>query len=360
MKQIAFYAPLKSPHHPVPSGDREIAQSILIALRMNTMGLKVKLASQLRCYDGEGSMPMQKKIRALADVEVQRILDTAEDWQAWVTYHNYYKAPDLIGHAVCQQLKIPYLLIEASIAKSRLNGPWSGFAASADAATHASDIIFYLTEKDRVALELHRPGQQQLIHLAPFLNQKELPQAPAVPRNNKHLLSVGMLRYGDKLASYQIIADSLKHLDTPDWQLSIVGDGPARSEIESMFASFGEQVRFLGLCDRAEVNQAYQRASVFFWPGVNEAFGMVYLEAQAMGLPVVAQDRAGVREVIATAESLVPVDDSQGLARKIDRLLSHPAECQSMAQAGLDFISKQHLLGSASATLSTHLSRVLQ
>lgn len=359
MKQLAFYAPLKSPDHPVPSGDREIAQSIMTALSMNSLGLPVTLTSQLRCYDGRGDALAQQQIRAQAKAEVERLLDTAHDWQAWVTYHNYYKAPDLIGAAVSQQLKIPYLLIEASIAKSRLRGPWSEFCASADYATAAADVVFYLTEKDRVALEQHRPEKQALVHLPPFLKQTDLPAVQATSSAKNRLLAVGMHRFGDKLESYRIIADALACLRTPDWQLSIIGDGPARAEVESLFAVYGARVKFLGQLDRSAVAHAYQQASVFVWPGVNEAFGMVYLEAQAAGLPVIAQDRAGVREVIASPQSLVPQSDSQLIAQKIDGLLASPSQYQLMVQAGRNFIRSRHLLGSAARTLSEQLAKVV-
>ena len=359
MNKLAFYAPLKSPDHPVPSGDREIAQSIMTALAGNAAGLKLTLASQLRCYDGQGDESVQQKIRDRAAEEVERILQSAEDWQAWVTYHNYYKAPDLIGSAVSQQLNIPYLLIEASIAKSRLHGPWADFAASADAATAAADVVFYLTEKDREALEKHRPEKQKLVHLAPFLNQSALPATSTAQRKKNRLLSVGMHRHGDKLESYRIIADALSYVETPDWQLQIIGDGPARREIEALFAPYSAQVEFSGQCDRNEVAAAYREASVFLWPGVSEAFGMVYLEAQAAGLAVVAQDRPGVREVIASPQSLLPVGDPQAIARTIDRLLADPPARLAMAQAGQDFISRRHLLDSAAATLSEQLSLVV-
>ena len=361
MKQLAFYAPLKSPEHPVPSGDREIAQGIIDALSMNSLGLSVNVVSQLRCYDGQGNATAQQKIRAQAKVEVERVLERAENLKAWVTYHNYYKAPDLVGFAVSQKLKIPYLIIEASIAKSRLNGPWSDFAASADAATEAADVIFYLTEKDRVALEKYQPEKQTLVHLRPFLNQTELAEVQAAPSLKKTLLTVGMHRFGDKMASYRIIADALSYLQTPDWQLLIAGDGPARADIEKMFAVYGDKVEFLGQLDRVAVAEAYQQASVFVWPGVNEAFGLVYLEAQAAGLPVVAQDRAGVREVIASPQSLVPEGDQQSieLARAIDSLLGDVSRYQSVVEAGRDFVRNRHLLGAAAHTLSEQLSRVL-
>ena len=359
MTQLAFYAPLKSPDHPVPSGDREMAQGILGALSMNSLGLSVNVVSQLRCFDGQGNPTAQQKIRAQAEAEVERILDSVENLQAWVTYHNYYKAPDLVGFAVSQRLKIPYLLIEASIAKSRLNGPWADFAASADAATEAADVVFYMTEKDRSALGKYQPEKQALVHLRPFLNQTKLVEKRAVRTTKNTLLTVGMHRFGDKLASYRIIADALPYLQTHDWRLLIVGDGPARAVIEKMFAVYGEQVKILGQLDRVALTDAYQQASVFVWPGVNEAFGLVYLEAQAAGLPVVAQDRSGVREVIASSQSLVPEDDPQSIARAIDGLLDDASLYQSVAQTGHDFVRNQHLLGDAAHTLSQQLSQVL-
>ena len=176
---------------------------------------------------------------------------------------------------------------------------------------------------------------------------------------NNTLLAVGMHRFCDKLASFRIIADALPYLQTPNWQLSIVGDGPARADIEKMFEVYGERVKFLGQLDRVAVAEAYQRASVLVWPGVNEAFGLVYLEAQAASLPVVAQDRSGVREVIASSQSLVPEGDPQSIARAVDSLLGDDLLYQSVARAGHDFVSKQHLLGAAAHTLSEQLSRVL-
>ena len=167
MGQIAYYAPLKSPHHAVPSGDREIARSVMRALEMNALGLDVVLASELRSYDGRGDVSVQSEIKLRAAAEAERLLMSGKDWTAWVTYHNYYKAPDLIGPAVCERLGIPYLLIEASISKRRLNGPWSDFAERSDFATSAADVVFYLTERDSVALKEFQSLTQKLslIHI---------------------------------------------------------------------------------------------------------------------------------------------------------------------------------------------------
>ena len=341
----------------------------MAALGMNALDLPVEVASRLRCYDGQGDENLQQQLAEQAEAEVQRLLESTDEWQAWITYHNYYKAPDLVGQSVCRSLNIPYFVIEASIAKSRLTGPWASFAASADNATRSADCVFYLTEQDRRALAKHKPPHQKLVRLPPFLNQTDLPAKQNITRPDNRLLAVGMHRYGDKLESYRILADALIHLKSSDWRLSIVGDGSARADIEKMFAGFGKQVVFLGQLDRTEINAAYQQATVFVWPGVNEAFGMVYLEAQAAGIPVVAQDRSGVREVIASSESLVPVsperqsepqDDAKALALRIDKILGDSALQESMVKTAYEFIRSQHLLDSAARTLTEQLQRVLR
>ncbi|MEO9466044.1 glycosyltransferase family 4 protein, partial [Sulfitobacter pontiacus] len=165
------------------------------------------------------------------------------------------------------------------------------------------------------------------------------------------MLAVGMLRDGDKRASYQIIAETLALLPADSWRLDIAGDGPARTEIETMMAPFGDAVRFLGELDATAMAAAYRHASLLFWPGVNEAFGLAYLEAQAAGLPVVAQDRPGVRDVLAPASYPAPESGTAPLAAQITALLSDTTLRHTRAQAARDFVAQHHLLPTATATL---------
>ena len=183
---------------------------------------------------------------------------------------------------------------KAPRATSRLNGPWAGFAKAAHDACDAAQLIFYHTANDLITLERERFADQTLVELPPFLPISDLPPASSC---TGPMLSVGMMRYGDKLASYEILAQALSCL-TGDWALHIVGDGPARPEVETLMAPFGSKVRFLDQLERDALQTAYGEASLVVWPGVNEAYGMIYLEAQANGVPVVAQDRPGVRDVL--------------------------------------------------------------
>ena len=174
-------------------------------------------------------------------------------------------------------------------------------------------------------------------------------------------MSVGMMRRGDKLASYRLIAEALALLKTDNWRLALAGDGPARPEIQAMMDRFGSQVTLLGALSSDDLNDAYGKASVLFWPGVNEAFGMAYLEAQAAGLTVVAQDRPGVRDVLAPGANYPsPETGAQGLAARLDLLLASSKLVTHLGQSARCHIAQKHLLSSASARLKTVLAEVLR
>ena len=116
--RIAFYAPLKPPDHPVPSGDRQVARLLLAALRR--AGHEVSLASRLRSLRPARRPAPAAHRRARAGGPPSGWCGAGGDGTArrslWFTYHLYYKAPDYLGPAVCDALGIPYVVAEASFA----------------------------------------------------------------------------------------------------------------------------------------------------------------------------------------------------------------------------------------------------
>lgn len=346
MARIAFYAPLKSPDHPVPSGEREMARNLLKALARD--GHQVERVSEFRSLDKQGDPVRQAVLITQAEAEVRRLVAKAP-WQAWVTYHSYYKAPDLLGPAVCDALGIPYLTIEATRAAKRLSGPWAVFEERAAAACDRADVLFHFTARDADGLRPFLRPDQRLVHLAPFLGQVDLPHI-AAPCDPPIILLAGMMRPGDKLASYEIAARTLAQLPDGPWQAEIAGDGPMRDEVAALFAPFGQKVVFLGQLDSDGMAAAYRRARAFFWPGVNEAFGMVYLEAQAAGVPVAAEDREGVRDVVAPG-GLVPAQTEEALAAELHHLLNDTTYHARRAQEARTRIAARHLIGAARDTL---------
>jgi hypothetical protein len=353
--KLAFYAPLKPPDHATPSGDRAMARAIIAALEH--AGAKVELASRLRSREGTGDQKAQSEIAQQAQSECERLNTLGHDagWQAWVTYHNYYKAPDLIGPPVAQALNIPYLQIESTRAQKRLGGPWHDFAVAAEAASDAADVIFHVTQRDAIALRRDAPVGQHLIHLHPFLARTNLPRQS---KGHTKMLSVGMMRPGDKLASYELIAETLALLPANTWQLHIAGDGPARAQVETLMVPFGTAVTFLGKLDQPALADAYHTSALLFWPGVNEAFGLTYLEAQAAGVPVVAQDRPGVRDVLAPGQYPTEQEGAAGLATLVSALLSDPEKRRSIGATARAHVAAHHLLPAASKTLAAGLAAV--
>ena len=133
--RVAFYAPMKPPGHPVPSGDRRMARLLIEALRRG--GHEVALASRLRSWDRGLDPARPARIEALgarvADRLVRRWRGAPDRPDAWFTYHLYHKAPDWLGPPVAAALGIPYVVAEASHAPQRaprVPGP-PGIAAAA-------------------------------------------------------------------------------------------------------------------------------------------------------------------------------------------------------------------------------------
>lgn len=333
-----------------------MAQAILLALSM--AGAQAHLVSRFRSRDKAGNPAFQNDKFTEAREEISRLIahGKTEGWHVWVSYHNYYKAPDLIGPAVSQALNIPYIVIEATRARKRLTGPWALYAAAAEAACDAADALLYMTQRDAEALTTYRAGAQHLVHFPPFLTTQTL---PAETTRNGNILTIGMMRHGDKFASYQIIAETLSELSCTGWRLIVAGDGPARPEVEGILAPFASQITFLGAVTQEALSAVYATSSILFWPGVNEAFGMAYLEAQAAGVTVLAQDRPGVRDVLEPSAAYPsPEAGARTLAARLDLLLTHPKLTLKLGQAARRRVAQRHLLNDASARLLSVIEQV--
>ncbi|WP_435139939.1 glycosyltransferase family 4 protein [Pseudopelagicola sp. nBUS_19] len=346
MIRVAFYAPLKAPTHAVPSGEREMARNLIAALQ--SAGCQVDLVSEFRSLEKTGQIDVQDALIRKSNLEARALVQRA-GWDIWVTYHSYYKAPDLIGPTVCAELEIPYTVIEATRASKRLSGPWAAFERRAQAVCDQADVLFYVTERDAVSLREHLRADQRLVHLPPFLPWKNLPEK-APSHRDPIILIVGMMRNGDKLASYRIASEALQYIAEGSWRVEIVGDGPARQEIEQLLAPLGAKVSFLGQLDREAVLAAYDRARAFLWPGVNEAFGMVFLEAQAAGVPVVAENRLGLCDVV-SSDGMFSQGNVEALANELTLLLNDPKHHARRSRLARKKIEANHLIGVARETL---------
>ncbi|MBI1207789.1 MAG: glycosyltransferase [Azospirillum sp.] len=373
---IAFYAPLKPPNHPVPSGDRRMARLLMAAL--GSAGHRVTLASTLRSWD-DGSRPGRpERLAALGRHCAGRLI---RHWRArpprlWFTYHLYHKAPDWIGPAVADAFEIPYVVAEASYAPKRAQGPWAAGHRAAAAALARADAVINLAGVDSACVLPLLRAPDRLVGLPPFLDaapyraaaehrtahRRRLAEQWRLPSARAWLLAVGMMREGDKRRSYQVLARALQVLGSlGDWQLVVAGDGPCRGAVEADFAGVPpDRLSFLGAVAADQLPAWYAAADLMVWPAINEAYGMALLEAQAAGLPAVAGRSGGVPDVVCDGVSglLVTPGDAVGFAAAIAALLEDPGRRRAMGRAALDRVAADHDFAGAVAALDAIVTRL--
>ncbi len=363
--RVAFYAPMKPPTSPRPSGDRRIGALFMAALKQ--AGMDVQLASLFRSWEGAGDPKRQQQLRQdgerIAEQLIQEYRDGAWQPDAWFTYHLYHKAPDWIGPKVASALNIPYFIAECSIANKQKDGLWSeGFNASLAAANLAS-VIFCINEKDRQGIENAGIDRRRIHSIAPFLDapvsntvsryetRKELAARMKLDPDCYWLLTVAMMRNDVKLDSYQKLAWTMEKLERKDWSLFVIGDGPAELMVREMFRfDMDRKVFFLGKRDQQFVQQMMSSSDLFIWPALNEAIGMVALESLSCGLPVVWGNSGGIQQVVDHGDTGILIDHPEQnvspalFAESIESLLANPAKLAAMSQQCLRKYAQNHHL----------------
>ncbi len=369
--RIAFYAPLKPPTHVNPSGDRLMARLLMQALEQ--AGHDVTLASRFRSREAAGDPERQTRLQKVGGGLAQRLirrykaLPARQRPQLWFTYHLYYKAPDWIGPAVAAALKIPYVVAEASVAHKRASGPWAASHRAVLQALEQAAAVVTFNPLDAKLI----PDQDKVRPLKAFLDtapydavrplRAEYRQALAKEQHLNPelpwLLAAAMTRPGDKLASYQLLAQALRAIPDMPWQLVVAGDGSAYEEVRQAFAwAQPERVRFLGRVQPEVMPALYAACDLLVWPAVNEAFGMALLEAQAAGLPVVAGRNPGVETLVEEGVTGYLCDPGLAtFAASVREILTQTASRSAMGEAAPKVVAENHSLLAAARRLNTIL-----
>ncbi len=355
--RIAFYAPLKAPDHPVPSGDREMARLLMAALRIGRH--EVEVASAFRSFLPSPEPERMRQVEAEAAREADRL---GAAWEAagppdlWFCYHPYYKAPDLLGPRLTSRFGLPTVTAEASQAGKRATGPWAHWHALNEAAIGTAKLHVCFTPRDADGLAgLVDPAR--IVMLPPFIAAGPFGAASRAPAGDTvELVTVAMMRPGDKARSYAFLAEALAALP-PDleWRLTVVGDGPDRAAVAAMFRTLpARKLVWAGQRDAAAVARILAGSDLYVWPGFGEAYGMACLEAQAAGLPVLAMDCGGIASVVADRETgmLTPEGDLSSYAAALARLIADPRSRERLGAAGRRMVVEERTVERAAARLT--------
>lgn len=161
------------------------------------------------------------------------------------------------------------------------------------------------------------------------------------------------------------------HRGGPRPRLLLIGDGPRRRRLQAAVERLGlaGSVTFTGAVAHADLPAYLRRGDIFALPvrtrraGLNpEGLGLVFLEAAATGLAVIAGDSGGARETLVEGETglLVPPDDPVRLARALLELLNDPIRVSRMGRMGCDYVRSHYASDATRACLRRALSLPVQ
>lgn len=343
--KIAFYCPLKPVSHPVPSGDREIARGLKDFLE--SKGAEVFILSEFRSkgfyrsFGGVGSW-LVALFRAYQEAKKQNP-------DCFFTYHLYYKAPDPISCLLAWWFRKPYFVFEGMYSRkaARRFPFWIGYWFTRFALKQASKI--YSDKTDDLNFLLQHFPKEKVKYIPPSLslqvfsgNDRGWRKENAI-EDIPVIATVAMLRPDRKTEGVRFLIRVLEKLSTPfHWVL--VGDGECFQEIQQRVKDLGwTNVSLAGRKPKEEVARILQSSDIFAFPGYDEGFGFVFLEAQACSLPVVAFHNGGIPDAVAHNQTgyLVPVDDEVAFASKLDFLLKNELERKSMGARARKFVEDQ-------------------
>jgi glycosyltransferase involved in cell wall biosynthesis len=189
---------------------------------------------------------------------------------------------------------------------------------------------------------------------------------PATVRENI-VLFVGRL-VEMKGCEYAIRAMAAVQQEFADTRLVIIGDGPLRQSLETLARQLNCRCEFLGVQPPENVREWMSRARVFCTPSVVaksgnvETFGIVFIEAQAMELPVVSTTAGGIPEAVENGITglLAPERDWRTLAAHLHTMLMDRVAWKKFSVAGRERVVRQFNLESQTRILEQKYDQVIE
>lgn len=363
--KIAYYMPFKPMGHANPSGD--LVTGTELYNHLSSRGHDISLASNLRCrwiYYRPLAM-----VRLLLERKRLCSLNSSGPPDIWLSYHSYYKAPDLLGPSCCRKFNIPYVIFQGIYSTKRRKKLKSlpGFLLNRRVLLSATHVF---TNKRRDYANLQRLlPEDHLSYIAPGIDPQAFRFSTASRSEQRRRWEIGdelvvmtaaMMRPGVKTAGLRLVIDACSELirSGVNIRLIIVGDGSSRKELEQLAHQLlPKSVHFVGKIARQQLFHYYSGADIFAFPGIEESLGLVYLEAQSCGLPVVAfEDWGGGEAVLHRRTGLLsPGASVIEFTANIKKLAEDDHLRRSLAAAAREHITEHHDLKKNYARLEQKL-----
>jgi len=354
--RISFYAPFKPLGHLHPSGDLVIGTGLFEYL--HNRGHRLMVASDCRVrwiYWTPWRWPELLRETRRAAGRTRRFRP-----DVWLTYHAYYKAPDLLGPSISTRQDIPYVIFQGAFSTKRRKKikTLPGYLLnkrSLCAARH----VFSNRRVDLLNLGRLLP-HRNISYVAPGIYPEAFSfdgEARADLRKDWNagddpvILSAAMFRPGVKTEglSWVIRACGKLFRRGRRFQLVIAGDGAEKEKLHRLAEKhLPGKVTFLGKVAREHMYRFYSAGDIFIFPGIRESLGMVFLEAQSCGIPVIAFRNGGIPEVVRDGKTglLTPLFDLDPFAGAIEKLITDTVLRRQMGVAARAHVRENHDLDS--------------
>ena len=216
----------------------------------------------------------------------------------------------------------------------------------------------------RKAIEAGFPEEKLRVHYIGIDRSKFKPASIEAKPDSVLFVSRLVQKKG---CEYLLRAMSIVQRSRPDSELTVIGDGVLRQPLEDLAKQLNLRCRFLGAQPSNAVREALQSTRLFCVPSVtaengdSEGLGMVFAEAQAMGVPVVSFAHGGIPEVVQDGSTglLAPEYDYEKLADGILRYLTDEEFWQQSRARGIAWIQKQFDLTTQTIELEEIYSDVI-
>ncbi len=348
---LALYAPFKPLDHPRLSGDVAIPRDLkeFLEKRGHTVQTPSRLSSEWiwRSRLKQAWLPAARRLAARR----------ARNADAWLTYHSYYRSPDVLGPWCARRLRLPYVIWAGSYATKRQRDPDTrpGFDLNL-AALQAADLHIANKQSDRDNL-LRLVPQEKVSYIPLGVRTERYSPDPAARKARRSewnfadgapvAVCAAMLRPGVKVQGVEWTIRGCAEAAKQGAPVNLVlaGDGSARDLLEGLARELlAERVRFLGFVPPADMPAVYAAGDFLVFPGIREGLGLAYLEAQCAGLPCVAFDHDGAPEVIRDGETgfVTPSFDMDSFAAAVARLAADAELRAAMGQAAREHVLARH------------------
>lgn len=227
-----------------------------------------------------------------------------------------------IAYELSQELSKPYFI---TLHGSDVNKVWEHNVTRLVTAMENAETCFFVSSQLlEQAKKLGYSGKNALVTYngvdTTLFSQQE-------KAGNNHVGFIGTLK---KVKGADLLPDIFSKIqeNNKETTFKVIGDGPLKNQLEQSFKKLHLNVDMPGLVDYDDVPEHMEKMDVLVVPSRNEGLGMIALEANAMGVPVVGSAVGGIPEAIGFEENLISFDEDlpEKMAKRVGALLNNETD----------------------------------